>query len=245
MNYTSGYFALPLLMGLPKLSLQRILTVLAVGALLSACAGNPTGAIVIEDRSIGKSPQPVQAGPATSMTPPAQSVEPTRSAVLISPVENAVVEPAPAPVQQPQASSTSKQSFLTEPAQAAAPQAQTPVATPAPVLPVASQQVVEQLLADADKAKAESKPDVAIMKLQQAQRIAPREPKVYARLAALYLSQGQAARAEQMARKGLTTAVDRPGYGHFFWRLIAASRRYLGDTKGEAQALTKAQQLKN
>jgi predicted Zn-dependent protease len=166
--------------------------------------------------------------------------------VLISPAPASVVEPAAESAQQRQPSNTANNAtYLTEPAQITAPEAKTPVATPAPILPVASQQVVEQLLADADKAKAESKPDVAIMKLQQAQRIAPREPKVYARLAALYLSQGQAARAEQMARKGLTTAVDRPGYGHFFWRLIAASRRYLGDTKGEAQALAKAQQLKN
>ena len=235
MNYISGYLASPWLIKLPQWGLQRSLTGLAVGALLSACAGNPSGTIVVEDRSLGQSPQPVQAGPVVQETPQVQPVQKSASAVLISPVEESVVGPATAPAQQ---------TYLTEPAQATVPQAQTPVATPAPILPVASQQVVEQLLSEADKAKAEGKPDVAIMKLQQAQRIAPREPKVYARLAALYLAQGQAARAEQMARKGLTTAADKPGYGHFFWRLIAASRRYLGDTEGEAQALAKAQQLK-
>lgn len=243
MNYISGSFVLPLLIKLPQLGLQRTLMVLAAGALVSACAGNPSGTIVIEERSLGQSPQPVQTVPVTPVAPQVQPVKKSAPAVLISPVEESVVESAP--VQQAQPSSTSTQTYLSEPAQATVPQAKTPVATPAPVLPVASQQVVEQLLSEADKAKAEGKPDVAIMKLQQAQRIAPREPKVYARLAALYLGQGQAARAEQMARKGLTTAADKPGYGHFFWRLIAASRRYLGDTEGEAQALVKARQLKN
>lgn len=244
MNYISGFWAMLLLIKLPQLGLpKRLLTWLAASALLSACAGNPSGTLVIEDRSLGQYPKPVTAAPTGQGKLPAETAS---SAVLISPAPASVVEPAAESAQQLQPSNTANSaSYLTEPAQITVPEAKTPVATPAPILPVASQQVVEQLLADADKAKAESKPDVAIMKLQQAQRIAPREPKVYARLAALYLSQGQAARAEQMARKGLTTAVDRPGYGHFFWRLIAASRRYLGDANGEAQALAKARQLKN
>jgi len=242
-NYISGYFAVSWLSKLPELGLQRGVTLVAAGALLSACAGNPSGTIVIEDQSLGKYPKAVQSG---AWVPQVQPVEAPQSAVLISPAPAAEVEQTAEPVQQVQPSSSADTStYLTEPAQATAPAAQTPVATPAPMLPVASQQVVEQLLAAADKAKAQSKPDVAIMKLQQAQRIAPREPKVYARLAALYLAQGQAVRAEQMARKGLTMAAGRPDYGRFFWRIIAASRRYLGDTRGEAQALTKAQQLKS
>lgn len=241
MNYISGFCALPLVIKLLELGLKRSITLVSASVLLSACAGNPSGAIVIEDRSLGKHPQPVQAGPAE---PQVQPVVKSASAVLLSPIELSVVEPTEQPVPQIQSSSTANTpAFLTEPAQTTVPTARTPVATPAPILPVASQQVVEQLLDAADKAKAESKPNVAIMKLQQAQRIAPREPKVYARLAALYLAQGQAVRAEQMARKGLTMAADKPGYSYFFWRLIAASRRYQGDTKGEAHALAKAQQL--
>ena len=117
------------------------------------------------------------------------------------------------------------------------------MATPSLSLPLASQEVVEQLVLQADTAKANNEPEIAVIKLQQAQRIAPQEPKVYARLAALYLADGQAVRAEQLARKGLSLVATQPNYGDFFWRLIAASRRYQGDIEGEQEALARAAQL--
>ena len=111
-------------------------------------------------------------------------------------------------------------------------------------LPPSNQAVVEQLLAEADQLKAQGKVTQAVIQLQRAQRIAPREPKVYARLAALQLSLGEASRAEQLALKGLTLVPNKNSYQYYFWKLIGASRSHLGDTKGEAKAIAEAKKYK-
>jgi tetratricopeptide (TPR) repeat protein len=111
-------------------------------------------------------------------------------------------------------------------------------------LPVSDQAVVEQLLAEADQLKAQGKVTQAVIQLQRAQRIAPREPKVYARLAALQLSLGEASRAEQLALKGLTLVPNKKSYQYYFWKLIGASRSHLGDGKGEARAILEAEKYK-
>lgn len=105
----------------------------------------------------------------------------TEVTITAQPILNQVITPSPAP----------------------APEAAMPVLQGVP-LPVSDQAVVEQLLAEADQLKAQGKVTQAVIQLQRAQRIAPREPKVYARLAALLLSLGEASRAEQLALKGLT-----------------------------------------
>ena len=111
-------------------------------------------------------------------------------------------------------------------------------------LPPSNQAVVEQLLAEADQLKAQGKVTQAVIQLQRAQRIAPREPKVYARLAALQLSLGEASRAEQLALKGLTLVPNKNSYQYYFWKLIGASRSHLGDTEGEAKAIAEAKKYK-
>ena len=111
-------------------------------------------------------------------------------------------------------------------------------------LPPSNQAVVEQLLAEADQLKAQGKVTQAVIQLQRAQRIAPREPKVYARLAVLQLSLGEASRAEQLALKGLTLVPNKNSYQYYFWKLIGASRSHLGDTKGEAKAIAEAKKYK-
>ena len=111
-------------------------------------------------------------------------------------------------------------------------------------LPPSNQAVVEQLLAEADQLKAQGKVTQAVIQLQRAQRIAPREPKVYARLASLQLSLGEASRAEQLALKGLTLVPNKNSYQYYFWKLIGASRSHLGDTKGEAKAIAEAKKYK-
>jgi hypothetical protein len=114
----------------------------------------------------------------------------------------------------------------------------------APTLPASKQAVVEQLLADADQLKAQGKETQAVIQLQRAQRIAPRDPKVYARLAALQLSLGEAARAEQLALKGLTLVPNKKTYQYYFWKLIGASRSHLGDSEGEAKAIVESAKYK-
>ena len=208
--------------------MNRLIGVFALSSFLAACASGPVGGPLVEDLSLGKGnakAPPASVKPVVSA--PAESVpETSPKLVPIDTVAEAVSEP------------------LTQPQSAPQMHSQTPVATPVAPLPEADKQVVESLLLDADQAKARSDSALAIMKLQQAQRIAPREPKVYARLAALYLADGQAARAEQLARKGLTLVAHSADYSHYFWRVIAACRRYQGDTEGERAALNKARQFK-
>lgn len=76
----------------------------------------------------------------------------------------------------------------------------------------------------------------AASSLERAQRIAPREPQVLYRLAEVRLAQGDAAQAEQLARRGLTYAGGRPELQASLWGLIAQARDRLGDPQGAAQA---------
>ena len=77
--------------------------------------------------------------------------------------------------------------------------------------------------------------------LERAQRIAPREPQVLYRLAEVRLAQGDAAQAEQLARRGLTYASGRPSLQTGLWGLIAQARERQGDPAGAAEARQQAQ----
>lgn len=76
--------------------------------------------------------------------------------------------------------------------------------------------------------------------LERAQRIAPREPQVLYRLAEVRLAQGDAAQAEQFARRGLSYASGRPALQASLWDLIAQARERQGDPAGAAQARERA-----
>ncbi|KFF83418.1 hypothetical protein EIG75_17445 [Pseudomonas syringae] len=76
--------------------------------------------------------------------------------------------------------------------------------------------------------------------LERAQRVAPREPQVLYRLAQVRLAQGDAAQAEQLARRGLTYANGRTSLQASLWGLIAQSREKQGDAAGAALARQKA-----
>ena len=76
--------------------------------------------------------------------------------------------------------------------------------------------------------------------LERAQRVAPREPQVLYRLAQVRMAQGDAAQAEQFARRGLTFANGRPDLQVSLWGLIAQAREKQGDAAGAALARQKA-----
>jgi hypothetical protein len=76
--------------------------------------------------------------------------------------------------------------------------------------------------------------------LERAQRVAPREPQVLYRLAQVRLAQGDAAQAEQLARRGLTYANGRASLQASLWELIAQARDKQGDSAGAALARQKA-----
>jgi hypothetical protein len=80
----------------------------------------------------------------------------------------------------------------------------------------------------------------AASSLERAQRIAPREPQVLYHLAEVRLAQGDAAQAEQLARRGLTYAGGRAALQSGFWDLIAQARERQGDAQGAAQARERA-----
>lgn len=80
----------------------------------------------------------------------------------------------------------------------------------------------------------------AASSLERAQRIAPREPQVLYRLAEVRLAQGDAAQAEQFARRGLTYANGRPALQASLWELIAQARERQGDAAGASQARERA-----
>ncbi len=82
--------------------------------------------------------------------------------------------------------------------------------------------------------------DSAASSLERAQRIAPREPQVLYRLAEVRLAQGDAAQAEQLARRALTYAGGRPALQASLWNLIAQAREHQGDAAGAAQARERA-----
>ncbi len=147
----------------------------------------------------------------------------TEVTITAQPILNQVITPSPSPSPSPEVAMPVVQGVQ---------------------LPVSDQAVVEQLLAEADQLKAQGKVTQAVIQLQRAQRIAPREPKVYARLAALLLSLGEASRAEQLALKGLTLVPNKKSYQYYFWKLIGASRSHLGDGKGEASAIYEAEKYK-
>lgn len=76
--------------------------------------------------------------------------------------------------------------------------------------------------------------------LERAQRVAPREPQVLYRLAQVRMAQGDAAQAEQFARRGLTFANGRPALQANLWELIAQAREKQSDSQGAALARQKA-----
>ena len=76
--------------------------------------------------------------------------------------------------------------------------------------------------------------------LERALRIAPREPQVLYRLAQVRLDQGDAAQAEQLARRGLSYAAGRPTLQAGLWGLVAEARERQGDASGAAEARQRA-----
>ena len=80
----------------------------------------------------------------------------------------------------------------------------------------------------------------AASSLERAQRIAPREPQVLYRLAQVRLAQGDAVQAEQLSRRGLSYASDRPALQASLWELIAQARERQGNATGAAQARERA-----
>ncbi len=227
-----------------ELAVVGRLPLLAVVMLMSACAGPGYGPIV-QDLSVtarvSERLSPAgqnDTGVAQPVVAPASAVVPKLHPQVQTPAVTITAQPQTSPIQATNV-------VQVQPVEQVQPASTISAsAAPAVVLPASDQRVVEQLLAEADQLKAKGKVTQAVIQLQRAQRIAPREPKVYARLAALQLSLGEASRAEQLALKGLTLVPQQNNYQYYFWKLIAASRSHLGDVPGEAAAISEAAKYK-
>ncbi|WP_299202251.1 tetratricopeptide repeat protein [uncultured Amphritea sp.] len=112
------------------------------------------------------------------------------------------------------------------------------VAAPTPV--ANSNPAIIALLQGAREQQKQGDYSAAQSSLERAQRIDPRDPHVYLRLADLRRQQGQYLQAEQFALKGLTLARGKSGLERKLWFLIADIRSEGGDHSGAADARDKA-----
>ncbi len=80
----------------------------------------------------------------------------------------------------------------------------------------------------------------AASSLERAQRIAPRDPEVYYRLADLRRSERQWYQAEQLALRGTDLAIGDSAMLKRLWSLIADIRTGAGNREGAAEARTRA-----
>lgn len=124
-----------------------------------------------------------------------------------------------------------------------------PVPAPPPVIrreaPVQqpSSPAVLALLDRADQQFAARDLDAAASSLERALRIEPRNPRLWHRLAAVRLDQGQLDQAIQMAAKSNSLAGYDRGLQARNWRLIASARYAKGDPDGGRAAEARAEAL--
>jgi len=108
----------------------------------------------------------------------------------------------------------------------------------APVIP--TNQAVIDLLNESEQQHRQGRLVEATATLERAQRIAPKDPRVYYRLAVIRLEQGQYMPAEQLARKAIASAGGNHALQASAWELIAVTRQRRNDQAGADQARANA-----
>ena len=237
------------------LSNKRWMVVLAVAALAQGCTTVKRGAIPVVDSGapVSEEVSARQAYRTGSAPTPVQGMQPAPEdsgvVVMVPQQQSAPLQTFPAP--------DATFSGSIDPAPGASqpwtPPVQTPQA-PAQQQPMpsgipsggglsADERLggpVLALLTTAQQLQGGGDLDGAASSLERAQRIAPREPQVLYRLAEVRLAQGDAVQAEQLARRGLSYAGDRPALQASLWELIAQARERQGNAAGAAQARERA-----
>lgn len=112
-----------------------------------------------------------------------------------------------------------------------------PVTKPAPA---PSNPAVLALLSDAEKYQQQGNLSAAQSRIQRAQRIAPRDPKVYYQLAQTHYELEDYRLAEQVALKGVSYAQGDNAQLKRFWLLLADIRKNAGDGAGAKAAREQA-----
>lgn len=218
--------------------------VLAVSAVLSGCTSVPRGSIPVVDSSSSiYERQEERAGAYGGSASQPQSIPEDSGVVVMVPQgggSSAPIQTFPAPNGSP-GGAISSEPISTGGYAAPAPSA--PSGIPSGGGLAADEQLdgpVLALLSTAQQQQVSGDLNGAASSLERAQRIAPREPQVLYRLAQVRLAQGDAAQAEQFARRGLSYASGRPALQASLWELIAQVREQQGDTAGAAQAREQA-----
>lgn len=224
---------------------KKWLATLLATAVLGGCSTVPQGSIPVIDAGTPLSSGRVGGADAASASPAQpQQIEEDSGVVVMVP-QGAVS----APLQTgPQAAPASGGLIFDQPLDTtsqggfSAPAPSSPSGIPSGGL-AADEQLdgpVLALLTTAQQQQGSGDLNGAASSLERAQRIAPREPQVLYRLAEVRLAQGDAAQAEQFARRGLTYATGRPALQASLWDLIAQARERQGDPAGAAQARERA-----
>lgn len=230
-------------------------SVMLASAVLSGCASVPRGSIPVQDSSgrLMEDEQGAFAGRG------ATSAQPQQAQTQNLPQDSGVVVMVPGGVSSAPLETYPDGSSSTPPTYEPAPLSGGPIsgaggyqAPVAPSMPsgipsggslAADEQLdgpVLALLTSAQQQQGSGDLDGASSSLERAQRIAPREPQVLYRLAEVRLAQGDAAQAEQLARRGLSFSNGRPALQASLWGLIAQARERQGDPAGAAQARERA-----
>lgn len=230
-----------------------LITALAATALLSGCASVPRGSIPVVDAGVPVSDsEKVAAG--GNYRPPSntpKAVSQDSGVVVMVPGGSGA---SAMPIQSFPASSGPIVGNVTGGASVAvAPQSSAGFSVVSPTAPsgipntaglAGDEQLdgpVLALLTTAQQQQNSGDLNGASSSLERAQRIAPREPQVLYRLAEVSLAQGNAAQAEQLARRGLSYANGRTSLQASLWALIAQARERQGDPAGAAEARQRAQ----
>ena len=230
-------------------------------ALLNGCASVPQGSIPVVDSGVPVSNSERISSQRTTNSYP-QAAAPRATQAQAIPQDSGVVVMIPgggAAVSTPISSQPFTPGPITPGPAAVAPLStgsytpSTTYSAPAPITPsgipasssglAADEQLdgpVLALLTTAQQQQASGDLNGASSSLERAQRVAPREPQVLYRLAQVRMAQGDAAQAEQFARRGLSFANGRPDLQASLWALIAQARDKQGDAAGAALARQKA-----
>lgn len=217
--------------------------VLAASAVLSGCTSVPRGSIPVVDSSSSVYEQQEGADGYGAPSAQPQSVPEDAGVVVMVPQgggSSAPIQTYPAPT-GPSGGAIGSEPLDIGGYSAPAPSA--PSGIPSGGGLAADEQLdgpVLALLSTAQQQQGAGDLNGAASSLERAQRIAPREPQVLYRLAQVRLAQGDAAQAEQFARRGLSYANGRPALQASLWELIAQARERQGDAAGAAQAREQA-----
>lgn len=212
---------------------------------LAGCSTVPRGSIpVVEGGSSISSGQVASSGGYPAPAPQTQTLPQDSGVVVMVPsgVSTTPIQSFPAGDAPIQAGASSQPWSASPPAFSGGYVAPAPTGIPGGGLAMDEQLdgPVLSLLTTAQQQQGGGDLNGAASSLERAQRIAPREPQVLYRLAEVRMAQGDAAQAEQFARRGLSYASGRPALQASLWNLIAQARERQGDAAGAAQAREQA-----